>query len=299
MQRIPIADIRRLTLHDGPETRTTVFVKGCPLRCLWCHNPETISAKKQLLFHDSLCSGCRKCENICEKGVHSFSGTGHLLDRSRCFFCGSCVENCLQDALKICGQSYSPEELLPILLKDKMFFFSGGGVTFSGGEPLLYPEFVRKIFSLLHRNQVHTALDTCGEIPFESFEMVLPYTDLILFDIKGMNPERHIQNTGKTNLRIHENLRRLNSCGVPVEIRMPVVPGCNDDEEEFHAAGKFLKECTSVKAIRLLPYHAMAREKYHAAAIQDTMPDAATPDEMFLCSRAGILKQYCSVPIFC
>lgn len=295
--RINIADIRRLTIHDGPGTRTTVFVKGCPLRCLWCHNPETFSGKPQLIFHRNLCSDCRKCGTVCPEGVHIFSGSEHKLQRENCTLCGICTENCLQNALEISGVSYSPEELLPLLLKDRMFYASGGGVTFSGGEPLLYPEFTAEVFSMLRERGIHTALDTCGEVPFASFEKVLPFTSMILFDLKGMDPEKHLRNTGKANTRIHENLQRLGSMDIPIEIRMPVIPGCNEDDQEFHSAGKFLQKLPAVKAVKLLPYHAMARDKYLAAGIRDTMPDAATPSTEFLAAKAEILKQYLSIPI--
>ena len=298
MKRIFIADIRRLTVHDGPGTRTTVFVKGCPLHCLWCHNPETISGKPLLIYHQHLCRGCRKCETVCPGGIHIFSGAEHKIKRENCILCGACAENCWQNALEICGKSYSPEELLPILLKDKLFYRNGGGVTFSGGEPLLYPEFIREIFALLHEKQIHTALDTCGEVPFESFQKVIPVTDMILFDLKGMEPEQHLRNTGRTNSRIHENLRRLAEYDIPIEIRMPVIPGHNDREQEFHSAGKLLQEIKNVQAVKLLAYHAMAREKYHAAGVSDTMPEVPAPGEEQLKKQADILQKYLTVPVY-
>jgi pyruvate formate lyase activating enzyme len=290
--KIPVADIRRLTLHDGPGTRTTVFIKGCPLRCVWCHNPESLSATPLLLFHDNLCSGCGSCAVVCPTGVHAFDGGAHQLDRSRCRACGACVEACPRGALEICGRDYSPEELLPLLLRDEAFYASGGGVTVSGGEPLLYAEAVGRLFGLLHAHSIRTAVDTCGEVPFEAFERVLPDTDLVLFDIKGMDPVRHRENTGRDNTRIHENLRRLGALGVPVEIRMPVVPGRNDALEEFEAAARLLAEVPSVTKVRLLPYRSLARKKYRDAGLADTMPDAPTPDAAFLEERAAILRRH-------
>ena len=297
MNDIPIAAIRRLTLHDGPGTRTTVFVKGCPLRCRWCHNPECISAKPQLLFHDNLCVGCGKCAEACPEGCHAFSEGCHAIDRSRCRLCGKCVDECWRGALEICGRDYTPEELLPLLMRDAAFYESGGGVTISGGEPLLYAETVACLFSLLREWGVRTALDTCGEAPWEAFEAVLPFTDLVLFDIKGMDTERHCANTGHGNERIHDNLRRLGACGVPVEVRMPVVPGCNDGEGEFEAAATFLAQIPSLVAVRLLPYRALARSKYRAVGMADTMPDAPTPDSAILESRAAILRCSLAVPV--
>ena len=298
---IPVADIRRLTIHDGPGTRTTVFVKGCPLRCIWCHNPESLSASPILLFHDNLCVGCGKCATVCPSGCHAFPGGSgaeppsvcHSIDRSRCRLCGACVDACPRGALEICGRDYSPEELLPLLLRDEVFYASGGGVTVSGGEPLLYAEAVGRLFELLHACGIRTALDTCGEVSFEAFERVLPATDLVLFDIKGMDPVRHRENTGRDNARIHDNLRRLGALGVPVEIRMPVVPGRNDAEEEFEAAGRLLAEVPSVTLVRLLPYRSLARKKYREAGLPDTMPDVPTPDAAILETRAAILRRHC------
>ena len=305
--KIPVADIRRLTLHDGPGTRTTVFVKGCPLRCRWCHNPECFSAEPRLIFHDNLCIGCGRCVAACPRSVHALvesqkskvesQKSAHRIDRTHCLACGACVEACWQGALEICGRDYTPEELLSLLLRDEAFYASGGGVTVSGGEPLLYAEAVGKLFELLHAHGVRTALDTCGEVPFEAFERVLSATDLVLFDIKGMDPVRHRENTGRDNARIHANLRRLGELGVPVEIRMPVVPGCNDAEAEFEAAARFLSEIPSVTAVRLLPYRSLARKKYRAAGLEDAMPDATTPDAAFLESRATILRRQLRVSV--
>ena len=293
--KIPAAAIRRLTLHDGPGTRTTVFVKGCPLRCRWCHNPECLSARPQLLFHDNLCAGCGRCAEACPHGAHISSP--HAIDRSRCRLCGKCVDACWRGALEICGRDYTPEELLPLLMRDAAFYESGGGVTVSGGEPLLYAEAVARLFALLRGHGVRTALDTCGEAPWEAFEAVLPFADLVLFDMKGMDPERHRENTGRDNRRILDNLRRLGERETPVEIRMPVVPGCNDSEGEFEAAARFLAKMPSAVAVRLLPYRSLARSKYRAAGIADTMPDAPTPDTVFLETRAVILRRHLAVPV--
>ena len=296
---LPVADIRRLTLHDGPGTRTTVFVKGCPLRCRWCHNPECLSSAPTLLFHDHLCVGCGKCTAACPEGAHVLSGNGsHSINRALCRVCGACAEACWHGALEVCGRDYTPEELLRLLLRDKAFYdATGGGVTVSGGEPLLYAETVGNLFSLLHQHGVRTALDTCGEVPFDAFEEVLPATDIVLFDIKGMDPERHRANTGRGNERIHDNLRRLGAHGVPVEIRMPVVPGCNDTPEEFYAAAELLAGIPSLVAVRLLPYHSLARAKYRAAGLPDTMPDVPAPNAAFLEERAVLLRRRLHVPV--
>lgn len=297
--KIPIADIKRLTLHDGPGVRDTVFVKGCPLRCLWCHNPESISQRPQLLFHENLCTGCRTCAAVCPAGVHRFDAAGrHLIDRDRCVACGKCVDGCLFNALTLCGGArYTAREVFDRVIRDRNFYGSDGGVTVSGGEPLLYPEFVGKLFRLLHEAGIHTALDTCGAVPFGSFEAVLGATDLVLYDLKGMDPARHKADTGCGNAEILRNLAELGKRRVPVEIRMPIVPGHNDDAAEIDAAGRFLAGIPSLQRVRLLAYHSMARNKYLAAGMPDTMPDVPPPSPEHLAELREILARRLSCEI--
>jgi len=290
---IPVAAIRRLTIHDGPGVRDTVFVKGCPLRCAWCHNPECISSAPRLLFHENLCTGCRRCLKSCPNGVHFFDREGrHLLRRERCRNCGKCADDCLFNALEICGTPLSAEELLAKLLRDRDFFAPAGGVTLSGGEPALYPDFTAELFRRLKETGIHTALDSCGAVGFEAYRKILPHTDLVLFDLKGMDPERHRRNTGHDNRVIHENLRKIAAFGTPVEIRMPIVPGCNDFPDDIEGAGKLLAEIGTTVRVRLLAYHSLAREKYAAAGLTDTMPAADPPDDARLADIAETLSAF-------
>ena len=295
----PVADIRRLTIHDGPGIRDTVFVKGCPLHCLWCHNPESISPRPQLLFRSRLCVNCGTCAELCPQKVHLFGEGGHSLTRENCLSCGKCAEGCLPGALALCGTLLTAEQVVRSVRRDKAFFLnSGGGVTLSGGEPLLYPDFTAHVFRRLKEEGIATALDTCGAVPFAAFEKVLPWTDRILFDLKGMDPERHARNTGRTNEGILENLSRLGRLGIPVEIRMPVVPGRNDDLEEFDRAGAFLKKLPAVVSIRLLPYH-RAGAKYAVCGMEDAMPETEAPPAEELEALAAILKRRVAVAVFC
>lgn len=289
---LPVADIRPLTIHDGPGLRTTVFVKGCPLKCRWCHNPETIGRRPQLLFREKLCISCGKCFSLCPESVHHQAGSQHRIDRERCTACGKCCDACWNGALELCGKSYTPGELLPELLRDREFFGENGGVTVSGGEPLLYAGAVAELFALLRKESIHTALDTSGFAAFSAFEQVLEFTGLILFDLKGMDEQQHIANTGQSNRLILENLRRLGNGSVPLEIRMPVIPCCNDSLKEFHAAGKLLEQLPAVRSVQLLAYHDMAREKYRQCGMIDTMPQVPAPSAEHLQERAAVLDLY-------
>lgn len=270
-----IADIKRMTLHDGPGIRSTVFVKGCPLRCLWCHNPESISTKPQLLYHENLCLHCGSCSGVCpEQAIQS-----GVIDRARCTNCGACVENCFRGAMVLSGKTMTAQEVFESVMRDKSYYGTDGGVTVSGGEPLLYPDFTAELFALLRGEGIHTALDTCGEIPFRNFETVLPHTDLVLFDLKGMDAARHEINTGRRNEHILENLRELGCRKVPVEIRIPLIPDHNDSPEELQAMADFLRTIPSLVKVKLLAFHNMARNKYRSAGMPDTTPTVEPPDD--------------------
>ena len=203
-----IFDIERSSYVDGPGIRTTVFFKGCNLRCAWCHNPESQSAKPQMMFYKNKCTGCGKCREKCP----------HNLEL--CDLCGKCSLFCPQDARDICGKEYTVDEVLKEVLKDKVFYeTSGGGVTFSGGECMLQIEFLTKILKACKENGIHTAVDTAGHVPYERFEQILPYTDLFLYDVKCFDSEKHRQYAGVGNGLILENLKKLLAKSTPVWIR--------------------------------------------------------------------------------
>lgn len=274
-----VTNIQRYSLEDGPGVRTTVFLKGCPLRCLWCHNPECLSAKPELSFQASSCIGCGKCLEVCPSKAHSLQDGIHTIDRSLCIQCGKCVEACPAGALSITGKAYTAEALEKILLKDRSLYArSGGGITFSGGEPLLQKDFLLSIMSRLKAQGIDIAVDTCGEVPRETLEAVEPYVSLFLYDLKCIDSALHQTLTGRPNERILENLEYLLSNNAPVRIRMPLIHPLNDSLELMKRTVEWLASYKDCFSIDLLSYHKMGMAKY--AMTSKTIPrqDLEAPD---------------------
>lgn len=255
MKKGMVSDIKRFAVHDGDGIRTTVFLKGCPLKCVWCHNPESISFKPQTAFYKNKCIGCGECK----KGNFT-------------------PDNCLGEAQIQYGREVTVEELLPIILEDKDFYeTSGGGVTLSGGECLCQADFCAELLKALKENCINTAVDTCGFVPRDAIDKVLPYTDMFLYDIKAIDEEIHIKCTGQSNKLILENIKYIDSCGKTIEIRIPYVPNFND--EEIDKIAEFLKALKNLKAVKVLPYHNYAGSKYEALGMENTLPKILPTDE--------------------
>lgn len=260
-------DIQRGSYVDGPGIRTTVFFKGCNLDCKWCHNPESKSADRQMLFYSDKCTGCGKCVSVCpNKG-------------KKCELCGRCAFFCPRDARKLCGREYGIEEVMRELLRDKCFYEnSGGGVTFSGGECMLQIDFLSEILRECKTEGIHTAVDTAGNVPFSYFERILPFTDLFLYDIKAFSAEKHKEGTGADNARILENAKRLSGKS-KILFRIPVIGGFNDEETEMQKIADFLKDISHEK-VELLPYHALGEHKYRALGVNVEVFSAPSPERM-------------------
>jgi len=283
-----IVEIKRFAIHDGDGIRTTLFFKGCPLSCLWCHNPESIDYGHTLALYADKCAACGDCAAVCRTGVHHLENGVHTLDRALCTGCGDCTEACLFDALTLFGKEMSVDALLPLLLADRAFYErSGGGVTLSGGECLMQADACAALLKELKREGIHTAVDTCGYVPFSAFLKVLPFTDVFLYDVKAITPAVHQRCTGRDNALILENLTRIDEAGAKIEVRIPFVPHYNADELPLIADR--LCSLKHLCGVRLLPYHNMAGSKYAAVGRKNTLPEAL-PDEAMLQNARALLS---------
>ena len=281
--KVPVFNIQRFSLHDGPGIRTTVFLMGCSLRCRWCHNPEGLEEKLRLQYDKKACIACGACEAVCPQDVHKLTQQ-HQVRFDLCRLCGKCIAACPAGALQYSGKYYTPEALTQNIVRDALFYKDGGGVTFSGGEPLLHADFVAEAGKLCKAKGVPSvAVDTAGNVSWEAFESVLSVTDHFLFDIKAATETLHIVGTGQSNLQILENLYRLDSQGKTIDIRIPVIPGFNDKEEEIRKIGQIIGSLKSVREVRLLPYHTFGREKYETLGL-------AKP-ECFPVPQGEVIKQ--------
>jgi len=250
---------------DGPGVRTTVFLKGCPLRCVWCCNPEGQNIHPELKVTSTLCNLCGRCVKVCPVNAIKLNVNDEkvAVDRELCTNCLKCVEVCYIKALDVFGRYMSVDEVFNIVRRDKDFYEeSGGGVTIGGGEPTFQPQFTYALLKKCKEDGIHTALDTNGYAPTEETFKVLQEADLRLYDIKGMNPQEHLKNTGVSNEVILANLKRLDSVRKPVIVRMPIVPGYNDSEENIKSAAEFLSKLRIVERVDLLPYHEYGKIKY-------------------------------------
>lgn len=276
-----IFNIQKCSIRDGRGMRTTVFLKGCGLRCLWCANPEGISFKPEISLNPANCMGCGFCLKKCPSGAVYLDDSGQMnYDRKRCTACGTCAAVCPTEARKLFGQDYTVEEAFRKIYQDRFYFeHSGGGVTFSGGEALMQPEFLLAVCRKCREYGINVAIETCGCGEYERFAPCLDYIDFIYFDIKHMSPEMHRRITGQSNEKILQNLERINRHGIEICIRTPVVPGWNDSEENIRATAQYIAELSSVRRYELLAYHKLGINKYKILGKQYTLNDVEEPGE--------------------
>lgn len=267
-----VFDIQRFSIHDGPGIRTTVFLKGCSLRCFWCHNPESIRPKPELQSFPTKCIGCGECVTACPEGVHAIRDGERVMLWAQCVACGRCVEACFPGALVMAGKSMSSDEVVTEVLRDRAFYErSGGGVTLSGGEPALQKEFSREILSACKDQGIHTAIETAANCRWDDLEELLSVTDLVMMDIKHIDSEKHRAATGVSNERILANAERLAASGKPIIFRVPVIPTVNDSPEEIGAIASFVKRIAGGSPdirLELLPFHRLAADKYRSLGLE-------------------------------
>jgi len=257
-----VFDIKRFSIHDGPGIRTTVFLKGCPLHCIWCHNPESQKYQQEILFDSDKCIACGWCLENCSQHAHAILKGKHIFKREKCISCGKCTEKCYAGALELIGKEMTISEVLAKVIEDKILYDnSSGGMTISGGEPMSQPDFTAALLSEAKKYGLHTCLDTCGFANWKQYEKVLDNTDLFLFDLKDTNPKRHQKNTGVALKPILENLNRLNDAGKKIYLRCPIIPGLNDQDEHIKKIAETVIFLDNLLEIKLLAYHPLGSSK--------------------------------------
>lgn len=286
-----VFDIQRFSLHDGPGIRTTVFLAGCNLRCKWCHNPESFTIQPVLRHYPMKCIGCAKCMEVCPNHCHISVNGMHLIRREDCTACGRCAAECVAGALEMSNQHRKSEDIIKTVLLDRPFYKETGGMTVSGGEPMLQSEFALDLLRLAKQEGITTALDTAGAVPWERYEPIMPYCDLFLFDMKCMDPALHREATGVDNALILENLARLSRRGARILIRVPVIPGVNNTRENMSELAAYLAPLSGIEGVELLPFHPLGGGKYESLGLQYPVKGMVPPSKEEMNALCQVIRE--------
>ena len=288
-----IFDIKKYAIHDGPGIRTTVFFKGCPLSCWWCHNPESNSTANQRIYRKERCIGCRECVAACTENCIEIAAKGLKWNMSECLFCGTCGDRCTAEAVEIIGKTMTVDEVVAEISKDTVFYDeSRGGITISGGEPLMQPSFLMELLDACKKLELHRTVDTSGHAEAITLLEAATRTDLFLYDLKHMDPEKHARFTGVSNEQILTNLENLSRQEAEIVIRFPVIPGFNSDPENVDKTGAFVSSLSGIRRVDILPYHCAAAVKYKNLGLKFNTSAVAKPTHDFLISIAGRLEKF-------
>jgi pyruvate formate lyase activating enzyme len=288
-----VFDIKKYSIHDGPGIRTTVFLKGCPLSCWWCHNPESQAPTVEMFFRENRCIRCGACLEACPQDAIAWNGQGPITDQEKCERCGTCAAACYAEARESIGREMTVAQVMEQVERDVAFYDeSRGGVTLSGGEPLLQWDFSLALLRACKDMEIHTALDTCGFARWEIMDRIREYVDFFLYDLKLIDGEKHRQFTGVSNELILRNLQALSQRGHNIVVRVPVIPGVNDDDESIRQIGAFAARLPHLASIDLLPYHHIGMDKYTRLNKTYKLTDARPPTDERMAEITHILQRF-------
>ena len=288
-----VFSIERYAIHDGEGIRTVVFLKGCPMKCLWCANPEGIYFEQKLLYTKSRCIGCDECVGTCPEGALTFKDNGLRIDRGICVACGLCVNQCYPGALVLDSCDMTISEVMDEVVKDTIFYrySRNGGITLSGGEPLNQPVFCRELLKSCKEMSIHTTIETCGDYSWSVLQQVIPYLDMVFYDLKHIDPVVHRKITGRDNQNVIENIKKLSKSALPIVIRIPIIPGLNDSAENIYQIARFVYTLENVNNVELLPYHQLGITKYRKLGEEYRLPTLVPPEKQKMLDLQKIVQR--------